>query len=129
MEKESKTLSPEALIDSLKPGFLDADKCRQWVLESLHPGGPGCPVCGAKIVDPGEAARFWSDKIARCPSCNKRFTAKSNTVLSGIGADFQKLVLFFLLAEMGMPFREIEKHVGLNKRTLFLYRHRFKMKK
>ena len=129
MKGETISLSPEALVEALTPDFLDSDLCRRWVLESIYPGAPCCPACGAEIVEPRELSRFWLGSMVRCQACAKRFTAKTNSVLSGIGADFRKLVLFFLLSKLKMPIREISKHVGLDKRTLFLYKHRFNIKK
>lgn len=120
----TKNITIKQVVDDMTPDFLDADFCRQWLLNRVHPEGPVCPWCGAEIQ--GRAAgRFWELKKIECPACGRKFTARTNTELSGLKLDERGLVLFCLLVGAGFPLSWIAKRFNISIRALYMYRDRF----
>ncbi|RJP90920.1 MAG: hypothetical protein C4518_08465 [Desulfobacteraceae bacterium] len=125
MQKKNRSFSPENLLSEFSPEFLNPVFCREWIIKKIHPEGARCPHCYMEISDIRELERFWRGDQVKCPGCARKFTARSKTILAGIGADDRKLILFMLFFALKMPISQIEKYAKMDKRTLFLYRHRF----
>lgn len=77
--------------------LLDRDLCREWLIDWLHPEGPGCPRCGAAPSD--RATVSWKKGMrVCCHGCKKYYTAFTGSILAGSQMRPHELaVMFFLI--------------------------------
>lgn len=115
---------PDQVASVFGPEFLDAEKCRSWILKKLHPRGSFCPHCGTPLS--GNAVlTFWQNKPTRCQACEKTFTARTGTILSGKKLSFQEIILMSFLMAYGAGNIEISMVLKCTRETVRLWRQNF----
>jgi len=120
-------ITPGQVMQAFNAEFLDADKCRRWVLERIHVEGPACPYCNAVIVEGGRLQRFWSGKRLVCPACYRFFAATTGTFLAGSHMDFRQVFVTLMLLALKQNNSEIAAAVGCNPETIRLWRMRLNL--
>jgi hypothetical protein len=100
-----------ATIRSILPGLMDESKCRQAILDYLHPRGMVCPSCGCAI-DGRAAAALYAGKRSRCRACNKFFNALTATPLAGLHMSYAEIMLMLSLFGIGAGNHEIAAVLG-----------------
>ena len=121
----SRPVLPGQVFDALGPDFLDARRCRDWLVERLHPDGPRCPCCGMALTSPRSRAAFrWLGRV-QCTICGRFFTAMSGTTLNKTGLEPAGYVLLCLLMALGQGDQAIAHKLGVNRETVRRWRLRF----
>ena len=109
------------ILDSFDAGFLDENRCREWIISILYRDGIICPECGIPVRD-SDLRRFWLGKRIRCYNCTKFFTALTDTFLSGIHLDFRRIVLLMLFITLGLDNNFIARCLNCNPETVRLWK-------
>lgn len=102
-------------------GFLNSSRCREWVLKQLHPGGVGCPDCGAAITE--GLSPFDRRK---CKKCGKWFTALTGTFLHGAQLEPEQVFLLAVLSGLGVDKKEIARILGIHPDSVRLWQAKFR---
>jgi transposase-like protein len=118
--------TPDDLTRSLAADFLSADRCRSWVLATLHPEGAHCPYCGRAFSDSKRLQHFQNGDRLRCASCKRFFTALTGTFLSGTHMSFQQVVLLCLLINCNLDVSQAARLLGEHPDTVRLWKIKFK---
>jgi len=106
--------------------MLDPDRCREWLIDRLHPGGPACPRCG--YVPKLRAAASWrKGKRVCCYDCKKYYTAWAGTILSGAHMVPSELALMFYLMGLNLPDRVIAERLQVSTDTIKLWRKKLEI--
>jgi transposase-like protein len=92
----------EAAGKSFGPTMIKFDNCALWIVSELHPAGAFCPHCSASIIDGCRQARFYALEQIRCPSCKKKFTAATGTLLNNSKLDPREIYLLAVLTQLGV---------------------------
>jgi transposase-like protein len=100
------------------PELLDPDACRKVVFENLHPAGGKCPSCGQGIGEGVKAERFMMGARVVCPSCGKRFSAVTGTILAGSHLDPRAVVLLIFMLAEGIRVGRISEILNLDRSTV-----------
>lgn len=116
---------PAQVLGAYGQEFLDSDRCREWLLEQLHPAGPLCPWCGKAVSSPRLRLSWQNLGRVQCASCGRFFTALSGTLLSKTGLDPAAYVLLGLLLALGAGDQAIAGKLGVNRETVRRWRQRF----
>jgi transposase-like protein len=104
--------------------FLDEDRCREVILEMLHPGGPACPHCKTKL--PKERhTRWFQNKHSSCGGCSRKFFATTGTVFNSLKIPFAEVVMIRFLFELGYRPNQIKRFLNRNGETIRTARKRF----
>lgn len=101
--------------------FLDADKCRDALLQLMHGWKSTCPRCCADIESPS----FWEGKRTRCPACGKFFTAVTGTFINGTHFDFRTVFCLALFLEAGLSHKIIAQLLQISPETVRLWKMKF----
>jgi transposase-like protein len=116
---------PGQVFDALGPEFLDASRCRDWLVGHLHPQGPACPWCGIALTSPRSRATFRQLGRVQCIICGRFFTALSGTTLNKTGLEPAGYVLLCLLISLGLGDQAIAQKLNVNRETVRRWRLRF----
>lgn len=103
--------------------YLNEDRVRQWVIETLHDGATRCPSCGLALDDD---TSFRAGKRCHCGRCGRWFTATTGTFLEGTHLDFRQVYLLAVLIELKLPARQIAYFVGVSADTVRIWIKRFR---
>ncbi|MFH1034352.1 MAG: helix-turn-helix domain-containing protein [Pseudomonadota bacterium] len=122
----SRPVLPGQVFDALGKEFLDAARCRDWLVEHLHPEGPRCPCCGMPLTSPRSRASFRQLGRVQCTICGRFFTALSGTMLNKTGLEPAGYVLLCLLMALGQGDQAIAAKLNVNRETVRRWRLRFK---
>jgi len=125
-EKLYGMFTPADVFSAFDADFLDDEKCRQWIIDKLHPGNKKCPECGEEILK-SLLQSFWEGKRIRCWHCGKYFTALTGTFLSGCHFDFREIFLLADRLAMGEPDKQIAMKVKASAESVRLWRLRFRV--
>ncbi|MFA5284511.1 MAG: hypothetical protein WC347_02830 [Smithellaceae bacterium] len=117
--------TPREVFAEFNAEFLDDEKCRQWIIEILHPENKKCPECGEEILN-SLLQSFWDGKRIKCWYCGKYFTALTNTFLSGCHLNFQQIVLMSMLIGLGVPDKVIALIIKISAESVRLWRLKFR---
>ncbi len=101
--------------------FLDENICRFMLLDVLHPEGPRCPECQAKVRNSQES-HFWHGHLLRCRHCGKSFTGRTGTLLANKSLQSREIVLMLWLMNRGESDMQIAGEIGCNRETVRLWR-------
>jgi hypothetical protein len=129
--------TPGQVLLAIDVRFLDARKCRRWVLEQLHKGGPACPICHQSAFNADNRNRFWSGLRLKCPSCGAWFSATSKTFVDGFSVSkkseetdpnekFAHIFLMALLLAAGVSNDKIAAALQCTPEKIRLWRNKFK---
>jgi|SRR5208337_1562998 len=108
----SKCSVPFEVSMTVSANFLSEDACREWVLRCLHTKGVYCPRCHVQMIDEKRLTRFFANQRIFCPSCQKFFTAVSQTFLSGTHLNFRQIVALASLVHLKVRPPEIVRIIG-----------------
>jgi len=111
-------------ISDIVVSCLNEDECRRAIIDFLHPGGPACPRCGAKLSE-GRYERFYLNRVSYCSSCKRKFFATSRTFASSAKIKFKEIVFLFLLIDLGIRYSEILRHLPRCKDTLNRWKKKY----
>ncbi len=121
----TRPILPAQVLEAFCQDFLAADRCREWLLEQLHPAGPVCPWCGKAVSSPRLRLSWQNLGRVQCASCGRFFTALSGTLLSKTGLDPAAYVLLGLHLALGAGDQAIAGKLGVNRETVRRWRQRF----
>lgn len=102
-------------------GFLDSLRCREWVLNRLHPEGVCCPDCRTDIT---EGLSPFDRR--RCKKCGKWFTALTGTFLHGAQLDTEQVFLLAVLSGLCVDKKEIARIIGIHPDSVRLWQTKFR---
>jgi transposase-like protein len=106
--------------------FLDEDRCRRVILETLYLGGPVCPYCGENL--PKERhERFFENRHNFCSKCQRKYFATTGTPFNSLKIPFKKAVMIRFLIEQGYGSNQIRRRLKINNETIRTMRKRFEM--
>jgi len=111
---------------ALNAEFMNEVKCRQWILNKLHPSGAYCPGCAGALSDAGRIKNFYNGDRLSCRTCGKYFTALTGTLFSGAHFDFRGLFLLAALSGSGMHDKVIAEKLNITPESARLWRIKFK---
>ena len=111
-------------ISDIVVSCLSENDCRRAIIDFLHPGGPGCPRCGAKLSEERHE-RFYRNHISFCSSCKKKFFATTGTFASSAKIRFKEIIFLFLLIDLGIRYSEILRHLPRCKDTLNRWKKKY----
>lgn len=100
-------LNPGAALREFSVEMLSAEKCREWVLQQLHPEGAYCPSCHRRVIGKRAKVSFWAGRRTWCKFCHKQFSATTGTVLNNCGLDFRAVWLLLALSALGADNKQI----------------------
>jgi transposase-like protein len=92
-------IGPADVLADFSADFLNAARCREWLIGKLHHGCPVCPHCGTPVYE-NFMARYLAGGRIRCKGCSKQFTAWTGTWMSGSKMDPREVLLLALLIAM-----------------------------
>jgi hypothetical protein len=105
--------------------FFNEEKCRQWILSKLHPGGAICPKCKFEIKSETSIKRFWSGERLSCVRCGSYYTALTGTFCSGTNLSYCEIYCLGLLVALNKDARTISNYMGISKKTVRLWKAKF----
>lgn len=108
--------------------MLNEDACRNWFLRKFHHEGVFCPECSREITSEKKLQAFWAMRRVSCPFCNRRFSAVTGTVLSGIGIEFRALYILLFMVGHGAKANNISKQLGISNGAAYVWANRAKGK-
>lgn len=104
--------------------LLDESKCREVVLELLHPNGPACPHCGAGL-EKRHSERWKRNERCRCKICRRKFSATTGTVFNSLKIPFAEAVTIRFMIEGGYRSNQIKRRIHRTTETIRTVRRRF----
>ena len=110
---------------ALNAEFMNEVKCREWILNKLHPTGAHCPGCGQVLDDAGRLKNFYNGDRLACRICRKYFTALTGTFFSGAHLDFKGLFLLTALSGCGVPDKIIAEKLDITLQCARSWRIKF----
>ncbi len=122
--REQPAISPAEVLAAFGPAWLDADRCRDWLLRRLHPRGPACPACGCPPVSKAKLAAFYAGRRLRCARCGRFYSATSGTLLEGAKVSPAQVVLLALCQALEIPLPTTAALCGVNANTIRFWRNR-----
>ena len=111
---------------ALNADFMNQTKCREWILNKLHPAGAFCPGCGGSLDDAVRIKNFYNGDRLSCSICGKYFTALTGTPFSGAHLDFKGLFLLAALAGCGIPDKIIAEKLKITLQSARTWRIKLK---
>jgi len=131
----SRFFSLNLLSRDFSAAFLYDMRTEEHIARFLHPSGVFCPACGVAIEDPTTVDRFYhlQEKAGGklvwdecyCPSCGKRFTPFTGTIL--VGAHDKKAVfLIALFTRFGADAQTIAEHIDRHPDMVRIWQHKFR---
>jgi hypothetical protein len=108
-----------SIVEFIDPSFLDEEKCRKWVLETLHPPeeGPACPHCGTRINET-LYQRFYENKRMHCRGCSREFVATTGTKLHRGRLDYREIIFLGIMVEAGKTYEAIALKIGMTVKSV-----------
>jgi transposase-like protein len=116
---------PQDVLKVISATFLDEGRCRQWVMDQLHPDGGHCPKCRHQLTKK-QRDLFISGKRVMCQSCGKWFNERTNTLLSSSHMTYSQIFLLAFLLNTTQSCDYIASSVGCDEETVRLWKHKFK---
>lgn len=122
--KMSRIIDKSENIVAILLDCLSEEKCRRYVIDKLHPSGPTCPHCGAKL--PAERHhRFYQELVSSCSRCKKKFFPTSKTPLNSIKITYRELLVFEFLFRLKVRHRDILKMMPRCKWTINYWKNKY----
>ena len=100
--RKPRGLSAAAVLERFRFEVLDVDRCRELLIEVLHPRGLVCRVCGCEDFSGIQEVTFRRFGRVQCRGCGRFFTARSGTVLEGSGLSEQQVVMIAAGVALGL---------------------------
>ena len=122
---KSNNLFLTAISEQSIADFFLEEKCRQWILNKLHPEGPNCPRCRKQITSEVSVKRFWSGERLSCISCGTFFNALTGTGFSGVNLRYREIYVLALLITLKRDNRVISECLHLSQKTVRFWRDKF----
>ncbi len=111
-------------IDFSLNELLDEQKCYDFLVGVLHPGGLRCPN-GHGLEDGYVHMRDRSPLLDYCcRSCGRHFNAFSGTVLSGTRYSVVQIVQLLRGIVQGVPTARLAREMGVDRKWLLGWRHK-----
>ena len=110
--------------NSLALATLDDHACAWWLASLLHSEGPACPHCHNTALTADQLHRWHALRSIRCTACERKFSARTGTILHGANLTPTQIVLTALLLGLGHNNQTIAKLVGCSDETARLWRKR-----
>jgi transposase-like protein len=124
--KSENNIIPQNVVKAFSAIFLDENRCRQWVMNNLHPDGGGCPECGHKLTEKQKSLFSFGKRVC-CKSCSKWFNERTGTLLSGSKMTYAQVFLLAFLLGMGQHNDCIAAAIGCDEETVRLWRLKFRI--
>lgn len=105
-------------------GLMSDDACDQFLVDTLHPDGLGCPGCrrdDARSVHDRHRAPVFD---YRCRHCGAVFNAYTGTPLQKTHRSPTQLVLILRGICQGTPTAQLARELGCDRKHLLTLRHR-----
>jgi transposase-like protein len=104
--------------------LMDVNACYQFLVDTLHPGGLGCPTCRRgdtlSVHDRHRPPVF----DYRCRHCGSVFNAYTGTPLQKTHRTPAQLVLILRGIWQGTPTAQLARELGCDRKHLLELRHR-----
>jgi transposase-like protein len=102
--------------------YFDERRCRQWLIDELHPKGVQCPRCGEIQRSSHIITLAYSMKRIACEECKRKFSAFSGTVLEGTRLTARQLVAMLMGFRFKRGDQEIARMALVSRTTVFRWR-------
>jgi len=117
------------MSDLSKPIFHDEAKARKWLEGELWPTGPVCPHCG--VIDEATLMKGKSHRsgLYQCNACRQPFTVTVGTIYERSKISLNKWLAathLMMASKKGMSALQIDRMLGLSKKTAWFVCHRIR---
>jgi len=123
------SFSPGEAASALSAELLDEDRCREWILERLHPDGAHCLGCAEPILDGTTLHNFWQGNRCNCKNCGRWFSATSGSFLQNMQLTFAQVFLLASFADYlscGLTLSRAAAALNISPDTVRIWQRRFK---
>jgi transposase-like protein len=102
--------------------YFDERRCRQWLIEELHPEGVKCPHCGEIQRSSHMIGLAYSLKRVICEGCKRKFSLFSGTIFEGTRLTARQLVTMLMCFRFRRGDQEISRMAKTSRTTVFRWR-------
>lgn len=117
-DSKIKLKNTTGLQDLFSIELLDINRCREWVLQRLHPDGAYCPKCNRPIDNMDAQDSFWEGRRTHCKWCDKYFSARTGTVLNNTNLDVRVIYMILFLGALWGDEKVIAALLGIHVDTV-----------
>ena len=106
--------------------FPDDAAAEAWFIHTRWPSGMACPRCGS--VDVNDKAKHKTMPF-RCRDCDKRFSAKTGTVMacSNLGYQIWAIAIYLYTTSLkGVSSMKMHRDLNVSQRTAWFLQHRIR---
>jgi len=123
---ENKTLNDvvTGIIDGLSPKIIDPEKAKQLEMRVVRGKVPICPFCGATFSET-LLHRLIQGKRVQCPTCDKRSSLRTGTVLAGSTLSSQEFAFIVWCFLWEIPLSHVAKTTGISLSSLYRWQKCF----
>lgn len=128
--------TPADALAAFSLDMINITNCAGFLVSKLHRDFPACPHCSAPIapvieeqrtpLDENRLSRYRLLEQVRCPSCTRKITAATCTIIDGSKLDPREIYLLAVLLGLDIPVRKIADVLHLDPTTVRSWDKKFK---